>query len=287
MKTDVADLPTTDLAVQAQDGHTWTVPTRAPAQARAVLLWIPALGVAARHYLPLAEALAQQGIAVGLHEWRGHGSSNLRAGKDRDWGYRELLTQDLPATQAALADAFPGVPRLIGGHSLGGQLACCHAALTPQAQWRQLWLVASGTPYWRSFPGPRGWLLPLVYRFLPWLAHRSGALPGRRIGFGGNEARGVIDDWARVGLSNAYAAAGVPVDLEAALSRLEVPTRSVLFAQDWLAPPSSLRALIARFAAPARQGAITVLDRASLGAAADHFAWMKAPAPVAKVLARD
>jgi predicted alpha/beta hydrolase len=287
MKTDATDLPTADIAVQAPDGHAWTLLTRAPAQACAVLLWIPALGVAARHYLPFAEALARHGIAVCLHEWRGHGGSNLRAGKDRDWGYRELLMQDLPATQSALADAFPGVPRLIGGHSLGGQLACCHAALTPQAQWQQLWLIASGTPYWRSFPAPRGWLLPLVYRFLPWLAHRNGALPGRRIGFGGNEARGVIDDWSRVGLSNVYAAAGIPADLEAALSRLDVPTRSVLFAQDWLAPPSSLRALTARFAAPARQAAVTVLDRATLGAPADHFAWMKAPAPVAQALARD
>ncbi|MET0290441.1 MAG: alpha/beta hydrolase [Pseudoxanthomonas sp.] len=278
---------TQDAELQAQDGHAWTLLVRAPDHPRAALLWMPALGVAARHYLPLAGALAARGIAVCLHEWRGHGSSNLRAGKDRDWGYRELLTQDLPISQAALTAAFPHLPRLIGGHSLGGQLACCHAALTPATPWQQLWLVASGTPYWRMFAGPRGWLLPLAYRFLPWLAHRNGALPGRRIGFGGNEARGVIDDWSRVGLSNRYAATGLPADLEAALSQLDVPTRAVLFAQDWLAPTASLRALTARFGDRAAAGPITVLDRAQLSVAADHFAWMQAPAAVADILVQD
>ncbi|RXR00897.1 alpha/beta hydrolase family protein [Pseudoxanthomonas composti] len=285
MKTDATSTPfPTQVPVQSGDGHTWTMLIRAPAQPRAALLWIPALGVAARHYLPFAQALAERGIAVCLHEWRGHGSSSLRAGTQQDWGYRELLTQDLPATESALAEAFGDLPRLIGGHSLGGQLACCHAALSPQARWQQLWLVASGTPYWRCFPGPRGWLLPLVYRFLPWLARRHGALPGRRIGFGGNEARGVIQDWARVGLSDVYAAAGVPTDLQAALSQLDVPTRGVLFARDWLAPPSSLRALTARFAKPANSGPITLLDRDTLKVPADHFAWMQAPAPVAEAL---
>lgn len=180
------------LPVQAADGHRFELLARVPVQPRARLLWLPALGVAARHYLPFAEALAARGIAVYLHEWRGNGSSSLRPSRTQDWGYREILERDLPASLANV----PGEserPLIIGGHSLGGQLACCFAGLHPQ-RFGRIWLVASGTPYWRTFPAPRGWTLPLVYRFLPWLAQRQGVLHGKKLGFGGTEARGLIRD---------------------------------------------------------------------------------------------
>lgn len=268
-----------ETGVEASDGHRWTLLARLPAQPRARLLWLPALGVAARHYLPFAEALAAQGVAVHLHEWRGNGGSSLRPSRDQDWGYRELLELDLPASLATLPG---GVPLLLGGHSLGGQLACCLAGQRPQ-EFSGLWLVASGTPYWRSFPAPRGWLLPLVYRFLPWLAQRQGVLHGRRLGFGGTEARGLIADWARVGLVNRYAATGMDADLEADMARFPGPVRGVVLRADWLAPRSSLQALLAKLRnAPAT---VAELDRSSLQAPADHFSWMRQPSAVAATLA--
>ncbi|KAF1692935.1 hypothetical protein CSC62_13580 [Pseudoxanthomonas jiangsuensis] len=270
-----------DREAVAADGHRWTLLGRRPERPRAQLLWLPALGVSARNYLPLAEALAARGVATWVHEWRGNGGSSLRPSRDCDWGYRELLSLDLPASLAVLGE---GGPRTIGGHSLGGQLACCFAGQHPQAI-DGLCLVASGTPYWRSFPGPRGWLLPAVYRFLPWLARRRGVLPGRRLGFGGTEARGLIADWARVGLSNRYAAAGMDADLDADMGRIRAPVHALVLADDWLAPRGSMQALLARMPqAPAR---IEVMDADRLQAAADHFAWMKRPAAVAEALAED
>ena len=270
----------TEADVAATDGHRWSLPARAPARPRARLLWLPALGVAARHYLPLAEALAARGIATHLHEWRGNGSSSLRPSQEKDWGYRELLTLDLPASRAALPD--DGVPLLLGGHSLGGQLACCFAGQHPQA-FAGLWLVASGTPYWRTFPPPHRWLLPPLYRFLPWLARQRGTLPGRRLGFGGTEARGLIADWARVGLGNRYAGAGLDLDLEAGMAGLRIPVHGVLLDDDWLAPPGSLQALLAKL--PRSPARTTRLDTIALRAPADHFSWMKQPDAVATTLA--
>ncbi|MCL7713947.1 alpha/beta hydrolase family protein [Stenotrophomonas mori] len=271
------------LAVTAADGHRFELLARHPAHARAAVLWLPALGVAARHYLPLADALAARGIAVFIHEWRGLGSSGQRAGHDCDWGYRELLRHDLPAAEAAVRAASDGLPLQLGGHSLGGQLACCLAGLHPDA-FDGLWLVASGSPWWRGFPAPRRWLLPPAYRFLPWLARRCGALPGRRLGFGGSEARGLIRDWAGVGLSGRYAAAGLDVDLEAAMRRAVLPVEAVLFEADWLAPAGSLRHLLSKL--PAAQARTRVLSSSELGTRADHFAWMKTPGVVADSLVR-
>lgn len=263
-----------DIPLQAADGHRWQLIRVAPEAPHAALLWLPALGVAARHYLPFAQELAVRGIAVHLHEWRGNGSSSLRAGRETDWGYREILEADLPGSHAALP---AGMPHYIGGHSLGGQLASVFAALHP-VDFRQLWLVASGSPYWRGFPPPRRWALPAFYRFAMWWATWRGCFNGRRFGFGGVEARGLIHDWARVGLSNRYAAAGMPVDLEAALGELVIARHSVLLGDDWLAPRESLMALISRLA-PAQSKTIT-LDARKLGTRADHFAWMQQPRAV-------
>ena len=88
--------------------------------------------------------------------------------------------------------------------------------------------------------------LPLAYRFLPWLARSQGALPGRRIGFGGQEARGLIEDWSRSGLSGRYAAAGLDIDLEAAMGALVVDTHAIAFDRDWLGPESSLNFLLSK-----------------------------------------
>ncbi len=273
-----------EASLQAGDGHAFSVLHCLPTETRARLLWLPALGVAARHYLPLAQVLAAHGVAVYLHEWRGNGSSSLRPSRSQDWGYRQILEQDLPASQALIAthDREGTVaPWIIGGHSLGGQLACLHAGRFPE-RFSQLWLVASGTPWWRSFPPPRRWLLPLAYRFLPWLANRQGVLHGRRLGFGGTEARGLIRDWARVGLGNHYAAVGMPEDLEARLRGVRGHAQAVLLADDWLAPAGSLQALLHKM--PQVDSAIARQDVAALGCRADHFSWMKSPQAVASTL---
>lgn len=270
-----------EIPLQASDGHQWTLLHRIPAQPRAALLWLPALGVAARHYLPLAEALHARGIAVFLHEARGHGSSSWRASRTSDWGYRELLELDLPLSLKAMRETVGNVRHVVGGHSLGGQLACCLAAITP-APPDALWLVASGTPDWRRFPGMRKWLLPLAYRFMNWLAQWRGVFPGRRIGFGGNEARGLIRDWSRVGLSGRYAGRGMRTDLESALTKVQLLVSSVVFVDDWYAPVTSMTGLTGKLGLDAPPP--TVMDAAQLGTTPDHFAWMKKPERVVEVL---
>jgi predicted alpha/beta hydrolase len=282
------DLPAEDdgFGVIADDGHRFRLLLRAPATPRAALLWLPALGVAARHYLPFADALVARGVAVFVHEWRGHGSSSLRAGHDADWGYRELLELDLPASANALSGRFPQLSAIVGGHSLGGQLAACLLALRPHTAQR-LWLAASGSPFWRTFPRPRGWILPPIYRFLPWLADRNGWFPGRRVGFGGREARSVMRDWTRTGLSGRYAGQGIGVDLEAALGQVRVEVDAVRMADDWFVPKASLQFLLEKMRPSAVR--ISTLDASQLDPnrpdiRADHFEWMKRPNAVAAAL---
>lgn len=271
------------IPIEVEDGHRWSLHAWIPDAPSASLLWLPALGVSARHYQALAEILATQQIAVFVHEWRGHGSSNRRAGRRSDWNYRQLLQTDLPASASAVDDHLPSLPRIIGGHSLGGQLACCSLALAPGSA-HALWLIASGSPYWRAFPARQRYWLPLAYRLLPWLAGAFGALPGRQIGFGGNEARGVIRNWAASGLSGRYALPSQGHDLETQLSHVRVPINAVLMRDDWLAPRGSLQFLLDKLGTPPDQVRTQLLDQAVLGTDADHFQWMRRPRAVAAAL---
>jgi predicted alpha/beta hydrolase len=272
-----------EVPVLTTDGHRFDLQARIPSNPRATLLWHGGMGIAARHYLTFAEALAARGIAVFVADWRGLGSSSVRASRTVDWGYRELLMVDMPACEAAVDQALPNLPRIVGGHSLGGQLSSVRAGLAPGSA-SALWLVASSTPYWRAFPLRNRWWLPSAYRLLDAIARTQGKLPGRRIGFGGEESRGVIRDWSRCGLTGRYAAADLAVDLDLALQRVTLPIRAVRMSHDWLAPASSLQALLGKM--PDARPDIAVLDVAAPHVRADHYGWMKYPAATVDALVR-
>jgi predicted alpha/beta hydrolase len=247
---------------------------------RHVLYWLPAMGVPAKHYLPLAEAFAAHGIAVALHEWRGIGSSDRRAGRHGNWGYRELLEADVPAGIEEIRARWPQSKLWIGGHSLGGQLSCLYASLHPES-FAGVALIASGSPYWRQFP--RGAMILGAYVLASPLAWLMGHLPGRRIGFGGNEARGVTADWSRSGRTGRYAAAGMPVDFGAQLAAIKRPVLALRLCDDWLVPAGSLDWLLGLMPQAPRRIGLVASDQLA-GQRADHFTWMKIPDSLAAQL---
>ncbi|WP_284321952.1 alpha/beta fold hydrolase [Dyella acidisoli] len=242
-----------------------------------VMYWLPAMGVPAKHYLPLAEAFAAHGIAMALHEWRGIGSSDHRAGRRSDWNYRQLLEADVAAGMREARARWPQATVWIGGHSLGGQLACLYASLHSD-EVAGIALVASGAPYWRTF-AYAPWLLAAFALVTP-LSQLLGYLPGRRLGFGGNEARGVIADWSRSGRTGHYAAHGMAVDFEQQLAALHLPVLALRLRDDWLAPSASLAWLLEKMPRAIKHVGIVTPDQLA-GQAADHFTWMKVPDGIA------
>ncbi|WP_374473395.1 serine aminopeptidase domain-containing protein [Arenimonas sp.] len=263
----------------AADGHRFPLRVFAPAGARAGLLWLPALGVPAQKYDRFAAALAQAGVAVAVHEWRGIGGSALRARRGVDWGYAELLGQDLPASVAALD---PAVRWSFGGHSLGGQFAAMAAALSPGRS-AGLALVATGVPDARTFPAWERLLISAFSRFLPPLTRAVGYYPGQRMGFAGREAGQLMRDWARTVRTGVYAGYGTGRPLEERLGELKLPVLALRFQHDWFVPEASLQGLVAKLGAGPRRWEL--FDDARLGARADHFRWMREPGAVAPVVA--
>ncbi|MGK7295737.1 MAG: alpha/beta fold hydrolase, partial [Candidatus Wenzhouxiangella sp. M2_3B_020] len=184
------------IEVRADDGHRFELIDICPARTRRTLLFLPGMGITARHYIGFAKHLAAGRTRVLIHEWRGAGSSDRRAARGSDWGYRELVQYDLSAALDTAVEAAEGEPVWAGGHSLGSQLACITAARAPQ-RIRGLTLVAGGLPFPPLYPWSMRLKLRALLPIIPLMSKLLGYFPGRRLGFAGSEAHGVMRDWTR------------------------------------------------------------------------------------------
>lgn len=269
--------------VASSDGHSAELLLqRGDPQHGLGLIWLPALGVPARKYRHFAAALAERGPTVALHEWRGQESSNRRAARSCNWGYAELL-RDIAASRASLEAALPGRRWVVGGHSLGGQLAALALARDP-GEYAGYAVVGSGHPWWRTFPG---WQQPLLLAVIAWFRALSavcGYFPGERTGFAGREARGVMQDWAASANSGSYRPAHIDFDAEARLRAIALPGFAVRLTSDAYVPRASLDHLMSKL--PLLQTHREEIGDAEFAAGrAGHFDWLRDPMPVARRLA--
>jgi predicted alpha/beta hydrolase len=271
-----------EIEVEAADGHRFALHWH-PACARGgpALLFLPALAVPANRYERFAQALNTQGVSVALPDWRGLASSSLRASRQVDWGYRELLEFDLAAVRAALEAHAPGERWAIGGHSLGGQLAALAAALAPR-DYGALVLVATGVPDANLFPPRDRWGVRLFARAIPVITAMFGHFPGRALRWAGRESRTLMRQWAGTVRSGDYRGVGID-HAEERLHALELPVLGLRFTDDWLASEASLRALVDKLGGGPRT--FEAIDGARLGDRPDHFRWLKAPAVPAALIA--
>ena len=93
--------------VRLHDGATTELRALPAANEEAfAVLVAPAMGVPARHYDALVEALRAEGLHAGVADLRGVGSSSIRASRSMDFGYG-VLADDLGATSEALRASCP------------------------------------------------------------------------------------------------------------------------------------------------------------------------------------
>lgn len=249
--------------------------SRQPHARTPVFVCLPAMGVAASFYAPFAEALAQAtvGVAV-LSDLRGQGGSTELARRGAQFGYREIVEQDIPSLIAAIAAQFPDRPLYLVGHSLGGQLGSLAAVHAPGLA--GLILVASGTAHHRAWPKALRWragitvqVVRAVAALLPWY-------PGRLLGFGGDQPRRFMADWSYNASTGRYRCAGSRIDYEEALDDLVLPVLSIELRADPVAPTGATSALLAKLAS------CTIERKQIDGVTTDapwrrHFSWARRP----------
>ncbi|MEN1727117.1 MAG: alpha/beta fold hydrolase [Pseudomonadota bacterium] len=270
------------VSISAADGHRFDLIHVPADEPTAGLFFIPGMGLSARQYIPLGLALAMQGVECWIHEWRGIGSSSVRASRRENWGYHELLDLDLAAAIEAIRSEMDECPLFIGGHSLGSQFALMLAGRQDQ-QPDGVVVVAGGSPYWRLYPPMhRSFLLP-IFHSLHWLGSIFGHYPGRQVGFAGKEARNVMRDWTWTGRHGHYSLPSLDVDPTPGMAALTTPVLGVRMKDDWFVPERSLEGLLAQ--APRCPTDQVVIEALPENAPTDHFAWTRQPAPVAEALA--
>ncbi len=112
---------------RASDGHglhlyRWEPDTPVP---RGVVQIAHGMGEHAGRYAPIAARLCEAGLVVCANDHRGHGRSVARPEDLGDMGYDgwNRTVQDLREVNDAFAERYPGVPRILFGHSMGALLA--------------------------------------------------------------------------------------------------------------------------------------------------------------------
>ncbi len=91
---------------------------------RAVVMLLHGLGEHSGRYAHVADTLTGAGCAVHALDHRGHGKSDGKRTFVKS--YDELMT-DLVQYRAMIEGEHPGVPLIVLGHSMGGNLAVGHA----------------------------------------------------------------------------------------------------------------------------------------------------------------
>ncbi len=242
-----------------------------------VFVCLPAMGISAKYYEPLSVPVLREGWHFIMTDLRGNGSSSVRPSKEISFGYHEMVAYDWPAFVGKAKDIFPGAPLYLLGHSLGGQLSCLYLGANPGAV-SGIILVAAPSVYYRGWDFPANLGILAVTRAFPAIAGVLGYFPGKSIGFGGTEARGVIRDWAHQGQTGRYEPEGSALDFEKLMGEIESPVLAISLAGDSFAPQRAVANLCAKM--PRSRMTRLHLGGSGLG----HITWVRHADPVVSAI---
>lgn len=270
----------TTLKIESNDGHRFEmiVTKNSNASSTPLVLCLPAMGVSARHYRKLLSTLAESGYIAAVIDYRGLGSSSIRASRKHDFSYGTLVEQDVQASVTKLLEMFPENDFYLLGHSLGGQLATMYLGLN-NFPVKGLILVASGSVFNKNWDFPKNVGILLGTQIAGLVAKFIGYFPGKRLGFAGSEARSVIRDWAHLARTGRFEPKESIFNYEEAFPQVKLPILGIAFEGDWLAPYKSLKGLCQKLVS-ADVNCMLLRNDKIPKETLDHFGWVQHSKPV-------
>ncbi len=195
----------------------------------------------------LASTLAAEGVATYTFDVRGHGRSRPNPAEGGRYSYEDVVEGDVPALARWAAARHPGLPVVVGGHSLVGHAAMLAAGSLPG-------LPVAGVVGF----APTLWLRPLEASPGRWLVKRAalevflgvtrvrGYFPTRRLGMGTDDAaKAYVEDLVRYGRRGAVRRRADGFDYFANLARVRVPVGVWVGTADRICAPADARGFAA------------------------------------------
>lgn len=196
------------LKIEALDGRQLAARVYAPAEPRAALIVLSALGVPQGYYEAFATTLAARDIAVLTFDYRGVADSADRPARRDPATLVEWAKLDAAGVIDAALWRFRGLPLWGLGHSFGGQAF----GLTARGQDLDgIVVVAAGVGDFSLYPPALARRYRAQLAGVPLLRATLGYIPGW-LGLGTDLPAGVIHQWASWCNTPGYAKGALPAD---------------------------------------------------------------------------
>ena len=223
------------VTLAAHDGHSLAGyrfdPASSAPSPKAAIVIAPAMAVPQSFYAPFAQHLSTIGYAVWTFDYRGTGKSLRGSMRGAKADLTDWYARDYDAVVNLAADACPGAPVFVVGHSFGGQSA---PLLPSRARLAGLINIAVGSGALRHNTPRIRRTAPLMWHLMaPLLCPIFGYFPGEHIGVIGNIPTGAMFQWRRWCLTPDYILSGEPGAREAYASAA-FPVLGLTFADDEL-----------------------------------------------------
>jgi len=240
----------------------------------ATIVCLPAMGVRAMYYKKFANAFQREGFNVVLMDWRGSGSSTIRASRKTDFGYEQLIN-DVHDLILQIKVEFPIHKIIIVGHSLGGQVGALFASRYSHMI-AALVLITACNVYFKGWPGmAKLKVLIAGVTFYP-LSLLLGYFPGGSVGFGGREAVSVMKDWCSNALTGNYKLSASGFNYDEALLQLKLPVLALSIKNDRLASENAVINLLIKLKNCTVSHTQLSATNTSISPL-NHFSWTKNP----------
>ncbi len=270
------------LPIALSDGHSTKITIYKNKNPEApVALCLPAMGVRAEYYEVFALKLKRQGFHVVTSDLRGCGHSSLRASRQVNYGYLEILNIEFSEIIQQLRLHFNCEKVLLVGHSLGGQLSLLYACHDDSIH--GVVMVASGSNWYANLPFPKNWIRRVLYRIALISTNVLGYFPGDFFRFAGKESKGLIKDWVYESRKGKYKVAGSEFDYEGCLSLVKFPVLFISLVGDNYVTRKCSEYLASKLTLAKTQ--FVFLDPQDYGLdEASHFRWTGRPKKVASYI---
>jgi predicted alpha/beta hydrolase len=234
------------IAFSARDGRELAglLARAGPGQsARGAIVVNGATGVPREFYLKFARYCAERGFHALVYDYRGMGASanaapRAESARMSDWG-----SKDMPAAVAWLDRAFPELPVVTVGHSVGGQLI---GLMSNHSRASAHVLIAASVGYWGYQHAPFRYLALFFWLIYgPLLLRLRGYVPSGAAWPGLPLPPGVFSEWREWCLSSQHFAPALDSELrENYFREIRAPLLVYAFEDDPIATRRAVAALL-------------------------------------------